>query len=114
MSKLTPKQIVLYQELNKYLLLIDPGTCSKLNGKEIIYSHIMSTKRLFRADFYCPNINVLAEVNGGQFSAGRHTRGGVGYETDLMKLNIAQSNGFKVFQFTYEMLSRLEYKQFIK
>ena len=114
MNSLTPKQIALYQEFNKYLLSIDPYTCSNLNGKEIIYSHIMPTKRLFRADFYLPSINVLVEVNGGQFTNGRHTRGGIGYETDLMKLNIAQSNGFKIYQFTYQMLERLEYKQFIK
>lgn len=114
MNSLTPKQLALYQELNKYLLSIDKDTMSKLNGKEIIYNRIMETKRLFRADFFLPNLKILVEVNGGQYSSGRHTRGGKGYETDLMKLNIAQFNGFKVYQFTYQMLERLEYKQFIK
>ena len=113
MKQLTPKQLALYQELNKYLLSIDPETMSKLNGKEIIYNRIMNTKRLFRADFFLPRIKVLVEVNGGQFTNGRHTRGGVGYETDLTKLNIAQKNGFKVYQFTYEMLARLEYRFYI-
>ncbi len=36
-----------------------------------------------------------------------------GYENDLTKLNIAQHNGFKVYQFTYEMLMRREYTNFI-
>lgn len=109
MAKLTVKQLALYQELEKFLLIIDKDMMCKNNGKEIVYSKIMPTKRLFRADFYCPSIKVLVEVNGGQWTNGRHTRGGVGYENDLTKLNIAQLNGFKVYQFTYEMLARREY-----
>jgi hypothetical protein len=50
----------------------------------------------------------MVEINGGVFVNGRHTRGGGGYETDLIKLNLAQMNGFKVFQFTYQMLEKGE------
>lgn len=111
-KKLTVKQLALYQELQRFLLAIDKDTMCKNNGKEVVYNKIMPTKRLFRADFYCPNLKVLIEVNGGQWTNGRHTRGGVGYENDLTKLNIAQFNGFKVYQFTYEMLARREYDTF--
>jgi very-short-patch-repair endonuclease len=76
--------------------------------KEVVFSHIMDTKRKFRAD-YLLDEKIIIEINGGQFINGRHNRGGKGYENDLTKLNLAQSNGFKVFQFTYEMLSRKEF-----
>ena len=38
-----------------------------------------------------------------------HNRGGKGYENDLQKINLAQRNGYTVFQYTYEMLQRREY-----
>jgi len=98
------KQKVLLQELEKHLKKLDAGAC-----KEAVFSHFMPTKRLFRADFLCPNIRVIVEVNGGQWVNGRHNRGGKGYEDDLTKLNLAQMNGYKVLQFTYEMLERGEH-----
>jgi hypothetical protein len=55
----------------------------------------------------------MVEINGGQWIRGRHNRGGEGYEEDLTKLNLAQSFGFKVYQFTYEMLERQEYKNYL-
>lgn len=43
-----------------------------------------------------------------------HNRGGKGYETDLQKINLAQRNDYKVFQYTYEMLQRREYLEDFK
>lgn len=108
MKKLTPKQIALYRELNTFLKRFDPDTV-----QEAVFNKIMPTKRLFRCDFLCPSLKIIIEVNGGQWTNGRHTRGGVGYENDLTKLNIAQLHGFKIFQFTYEMLERREYDVFL-
>jgi hypothetical protein len=79
--------------------------------KEAVYNKIMDTPRRFKAD-YCLDCKILIEINGGQWNGGRHNRGGKGYENDLNKLNIAQANGYKVYQFTYEMLQRREYLQF--
>jgi len=81
-------------------------------SQENQYSKIMNTTRRFKTDYYLQP-NILIEINGGQWNNGRHNRGGKGYENDLTKLNIAQHNGFKVYQFTYEMLARLEYKCYL-
>jgi len=85
--------------------------------KEVMYKKLFDTKRQFRADYVLYKINngvinnslITVEINGGQFINGRHTRGGKGYETDLQKINLAQRNDYKVFQYTYEMLQRREY-----
>lgn len=103
---------ILVNELKKVLLSVDPKAMA-----EVPFSFIMPTKRRFRADFYLPSKKIIIEVNGGQFSGasgGRHNAGGKGYETDLFKINLAQFYGFKVFQFTYEMIERKEYLTFLK
>lgn len=80
---------------------------------EVTFNKIMPTKRRFRADYYLPAHRTIIEINGGQWNNGRHNRGGKGYENDLTKLNLAQSHGFTVYQFTYEMLLRKEYLKYI-
>lgn len=95
---------VLYSELEKKLKEVDRYTMP-----EVPFSHFLPTKRKFRADFLMPILKIIIEVNGGQFTGGRHTRGGQGYETDLTKLNLAQIHGYKVIQFTYQMLKRGEH-----
>lgn len=81
--------------------------------KEVVFNKFMKTKRSFRADYLLPFENIIIEINGGQWINGRHNRGGKGYQSDLTKLNIAAHNGYKVFQFTYEMLQSQEYKKYI-
>jgi very-short-patch-repair endonuclease len=95
---------VLQQELFSLLRRVDPSATA-----EVPFSHFLPTARKFRADYLCQRLRIIVEVNGGQFTGGRHTRGGKGYETDLTKINLAQAYGYKVFQFTYEMLSRGEH-----
>ena len=90
--------------------------------KEVMYKKLFNTKRQFRADYVLNKISngginklfITVEINGGQFINGRHTRGGKGYETDLQKINLAQRNDYKVFQYTYEMLQRREYLEEFK
>lgn len=99
------KRVILYKEMFQYLKRnIDSDVVP-----EAKYKLHMNTEREFRADFLCPNAKIAIEINGGQHINGRHNRGGKGYETDLTKLNIAAANGYKVFQFTYEMLERNEH-----
>lgn len=88
--------------------------------EEIIFNKIMDTKRQYRADYLIRSHNIIIEINGGQWTGGRHTRaskvkgkGYTTYENDLNKLNIAQINGFKILQFTYEQLARQEYKELL-
>ena len=107
MGKLSYTNKALLFELENYLKRFDEVQ------KEKTFNKIMPTKRLFRCDYLLPNLKIIVEVNGGQWTNGRHNRGGKGYENDLMKLNIAQKNGYKVYQFTYEMLMRMEYRDFI-
>lgn len=95
------KRKVLYQELFDELKKYDPD-CKK----EVPFNRFIDTDRRFRADFFCPGLSLIVEVNGGQWINGRHNRGGKGYEDDLMKINLAQASGFHVMQFTYEMLER--------
>lgn len=85
--------------------------------KEVTFKDFMNTSRRYRADYLCFDAHVIIEINGGQWTGGRHTRAGsvkgkksTQYEEDLNKINIAQSNGFKVYQYTYEMLKRKDYK----
>lgn len=88
--------------------------------KETVYNKIMNCKEKFRADYYLKELNILVEINGGQWENGRHNRGAkikgkeyTYYERDLFKLNLANKHGFTVFQFTYEMLARKEYEKLI-
>jgi very-short-patch-repair endonuclease len=98
------KRIVLYRELFNRLRAIDNATVM-----EAPFSSFLPVKRRFKADFLCPNLKMIVEVNGGQYIGGRHTRGGKGYETDLEKVNLAQMHGYKIIQFTYELLKRGEH-----
>lgn len=79
--------------------------------EEQIFNRIMDTKMRFRADYFCPNLRLIIELNGGQWKNGRHNRGGKSYETDLLKINLAQRNNYQIWQYTYEMISRGELKK---
>ena len=59
--------------------------------------------RRFRADFAYPEKKILVEVQGGIYTRGAHSRG-TGLERDYEKINLAQLNGFMVFQFSRKMI----------
>ena len=109
------KRTALIQEFEEYLKQEYGGF-----EKEVLFNKIMKTKRRFRADYLVDSgisvmisFRFIVEINGGQWAGGRHNRGGKGYENDLTKLNLAQSYGYRIYQFTYEMLERQEYKDFL-
>ena len=85
------------EKRKKILLEFENYLKSKGYGyrKEAVFNDIMPTKRRFRADYFIPPCYII-EINGGQWTQGRHTRGGTGYENDLMKLNIASQNLFYI------------------
>jgi len=64
--------------------------------------------RKFRFDWAFIDKMIAAEVEGGQWTSGRHTRG-AGYANDCEKYNLAQSMGWKVFRFTTSMIDKYEY-----
>ena len=59
--------------------------------------------RRYRADFAYPEQKILVEVQGGIYTRGAHSRG-TGLERDYEKINLAQLNGFMVFQFSRKMI----------
>ena len=61
----------------------------------------------WRLDFAWPCRKVAAEVQGGTWTGGRHTRGS-GYEDDCRKINAAQDLGWRVYLFTGGMLNNNE------
>jgi len=107
--------LALLKELKAYLIGLGYDV-----KEEVIFNKIMQTKRQYRADYCILKEKIIIEINGGQFSYGRHTRAGkvkgmvqTQYENDLNKLNLAQMNGWKIYQFTYQQLMRKEYKDYL-
>lgn len=59
--------------------------------------------RKFRFDFAWPERLIAAEVEGGSWNGGRHTRG-TGFASDCEKYNMAALMRWRVFRFTTEMV----------
>jgi very-short-patch-repair endonuclease len=60
-------------------------------------------KRRFRFDFAWPERKIAAEVDGGTFNRGRHTRP-TGYAKDAEKNNLAIVEGWRVLRFDQAMV----------
>jgi hypothetical protein len=60
-------------------------------------------ERRWRADLGWPEKMLIAEIDGGSWSGGRHTRG-KGFENDCIKLNTAAILGYRVLRFTPGMV----------
>lgn len=60
-------------------------------------------QRKWRLDIAWPDRLIAAEVHGGVYSRGRHTRG-KGFTEDRQKINAASLAGWTVFEFTTEMV----------
>lgn len=56
-------------------------------------------KRKWRGDFAWPELKIMVEIEGGEYSNGRHVRG-CGFANDCIKTNEAQKLGWRVFRFT--------------
>jgi very-short-patch-repair endonuclease len=60
--------------------------------------------RKWKFDFAWPKERVAIEVNGGIWRKGGGAHQGKGHLRDMEKMNEAQVNGWKVFQFTPEQM----------
>lgn len=85
-------------------------------GEEALATHIIQCglpepvrqfkfdpKRKWAADFAFPDLKILAEVDGGAFSRGRHVRGS-GFTLDCERQNAATLAGWRVYRFTTEQV----------
>jgi very-short-patch-repair endonuclease len=61
--------------------------------------YVFAKPRKFRFDFCWPDMRLAAEVEGGTWVGGRHTRG-TGFEKDAEKYNLATLGGWRVLRFT--------------
>lgn len=73
----------------------------KLDG--YLMEHRFHPTRRWRFDFSWPLRMIAAEIEGGTWSGGRHTRGS-GYEKDCEKYNEAVRLGWSVLRFTGKMV----------
>jgi len=64
--------------------------------------------RRWRFDFAWPYLMIAAEIEGGQWVDGRHTRG-AGYANDAEKYNAATEMGWRVFRFATSMVYDIKY-----
>lgn len=69
--------------------------------------------RRWRMDFAWPEHKVAAEVDGGVYTQGRHTRG-KGFERDCEKVNKAVCLGWRVLRFTPKMVESGEALQVLE
>jgi very-short-patch-repair endonuclease len=69
------------------------------NVREFMFA---APQRKWRADFMI-GLDLLVEIDGGSWVAGRHTRGS-GFEKDAEKLNAAAELGYRVLRFTPRMV----------
>lgn len=64
--------------------------------------------RKYTLDYAFLDKMIAVEIEGGQWTRGRHTRG-IGYASDCEKYNLAQSMGWKVFRFSTSMIEQRKY-----
>jgi very-short-patch-repair endonuclease len=72
---------------------------------DFVREYEFAPPRRYRADFYIMSLRLLIEVEGGNWSGGRHTRPG-GYETDCAKYNLAAKLGYRLVRYTTRMVER--------
>jgi very-short-patch-repair endonuclease len=70
-----------------------------VNGAPLVAEHRFHPTRRWRFDFAHVAAKVAIEVEGGQWTNGRHNRGD-GYQGDCEKYNEAQIYGWVVFRLT--------------
>jgi very-short-patch-repair endonuclease len=65
---------------------------------EPVREHVFAPPRKWRLDFAWPEQKLAVEVEGGIFTAGRHSRG-AGLLADMAKYNAAALAGWRVLRF---------------
>jgi very-short-patch-repair endonuclease len=69
-----------------------------------VREHRFHPVRKWRMDFAWPERKVAAEIEGGTWAGGRHTRGS-GFAGDCAKYNAAALLGWRVLRFTSGMVT---------
>lgn len=82
---------------NHYWRVLAPDRPAPVNG------HRFHPTRNWEFDCAWPDVKLAVEIEGGNFSGGRHTRG-IGYQNDCEKYNAALSLGWRVYRYTPAML----------
>lgn len=79
-------------------------------GDEPVREHQFAADigRRWRADFAWPDFGLLVEIEGGQFSRGRHQRAN-GYSADCEKYNAATILGWSILRYTRKDLDERPY-----
>lgn len=90
-------------DVKSYLQAILDNHIRALGLPEPIREYRFHPTRRWRVDYAWPESKVMAEVEGGTWSGGRHTRGG-GFEKDCEKYNAAALDGWFVYRFTGAMV----------
>lgn len=88
-------------ELEETLLLFIKSENLPVPEREFMFAK--SIGRRFRLDFAYPDRKIGIEVQGGIWTRGAHARG-TGLERDYEKLNLAQTLGWRVLQFSRGMI----------
>lgn len=74
-------------------------------GDQPAREYHFSRERNWRFDFAFPETKVAVEIDGGSWSGGRHNRGS-GFAKDCEKFNAAAADGWRVFRFTTQMVTK--------
>ena len=79
---------------------------AQLDEKKISYERelMLIPRRRFRFDFVFADHWLVAEIEGGTWSGGRHTTG-KGFENDCIKYNLALELGWRVLRFTNRLVN---------
>lgn len=88
--KMTPEKNFVGMHMKEY--------CEKLN-KRLEIEYKFSENRKFRFDWCIPEDMIAVEYNGIMSRKSRHTTV-TGYSRDMTKINLAQSLGWTVYQYT--------------
>src|SRR5262245_38382799 len=84
-------------------MLAEQLLCLPAGVSKPVREHVCHPTRRWRFDVAWPEVGIAAEVEGGTWTGGRHTRG-AGFESDCEKYNEAGVLGWIVFRFTAAMV----------
>ena len=87
-----------------WLLRLVCGHLAEQARTAVRYEHRFHPVRRWRFDVAFPERMVAAEIDGGAYTGGRHTRG-EGFRKDCEKLNTATLMGWRVFRFLPDQIS---------
>jgi hypothetical protein len=77
-----------------------------MNLPRPVHEHRFHDRRRYRLDMAWPEMEppIGVEVHGAVWKSGRHTRG-AGFTEDRRKMNLAVECGWRIFEFTSDMVT---------